>query len=365
MDETGILMKQSDEEIVVTKESQHAFLPEAQRRKNATLFFSIFADGTSLDPIMLWPSQTISEDLKELKYHRINCLANGTGWMTRRDFEKVMIEILLPKINEKRVELHGQSSYALIILDGHSSRLSFPVISWCRDHLIHLLILPSHTTHLTQPLDRFVIAHFKNSLKRAFSVPSDSSISSYRKSLIPAVSEAVNNSLSPRIVKKSFEACGIFPLDPSVVYQCLPQNIEAPSTAEKVVNNSSLSCSISMKLITGDNFFESFSMQFEKKKKRQQNSSVTKQDGTVSEVKELSNVKDKSSNETGPVENVNFQNHGRKTIIHDDVSSEQSDNSEDRKEQRDSSEEEILFPSEKRKRKLTSESKWGSIFNYS
>jgi hypothetical protein len=47
----------------------------------------------------------------------------------------------------------------LVIEDGHSSHITMEVIKLAQDNDIHLLCLPSHTTHILQPLD--IISVFK------------------------------------------------------------------------------------------------------------------------------------------------------------------------------------------------------------
>ncbi|KAH7823505.1 putative DDE superfamily endonuclease [Monocercomonoides exilis] len=197
-------------------------LHSQQHQPNATLVFRVFADGSSINPVMIWPSKTVPKDLAVLKYHRLEIVANGSGWMTKNDFEEIMIKNILPTVNKKRIELHGSEASALIIMDGHSSRLCWPVITWCREHSIEIIILPSHTAHLTQPLDRYVLAQFKKRLNSSFHPPTESGISSYRKALVPALADAVSAALECRTIKKSFYACGIEPFDPSVVLDRLP-----------------------------------------------------------------------------------------------------------------------------------------------
>jgi hypothetical protein len=43
--------------------------------------------------------------------------------------------------------------YRLLILDGHTSHVSYLVVKFCRDNNIILLCLPAHATALIQPLD--------------------------------------------------------------------------------------------------------------------------------------------------------------------------------------------------------------------
>src|SRR5271170_1385657 len=45
------------------------------------------------------------------------------------------------------------AGYRLLILDGHGSHVTGEFLGYCIQHKIVLLVLPPHTSHLTQPLD--------------------------------------------------------------------------------------------------------------------------------------------------------------------------------------------------------------------
>ena len=45
------------------------------------------------------------------------------------------------------------STYRMLIVDGHSSHIAWPVVEYALDHDIILYCLPAHSTHLMQPLD--------------------------------------------------------------------------------------------------------------------------------------------------------------------------------------------------------------------
>ena len=40
-----------------------------------------------------------------------------------------------------------------LIVDGHSSHIAWKVVKYALDHNIHMICLPSKSTHLLQPLD--------------------------------------------------------------------------------------------------------------------------------------------------------------------------------------------------------------------
>ena len=54
------------------------------------------------------------------------------------------------------------SALPVILLDGHNSHIGYEVRQIAKENGVHHLKLPSHTTHLLQPLDLSVFNHLKH-----------------------------------------------------------------------------------------------------------------------------------------------------------------------------------------------------------
>ena len=80
-------------------------------------------------------------------------LANGSGWQTQKSYERMMLQYLLPAAIKKRRVSGLTDKKILFVLDSHYSRMSLPVIRYCKRNKISLLTIPAHSSHLTQPLD--------------------------------------------------------------------------------------------------------------------------------------------------------------------------------------------------------------------
>ena len=57
----------------------------------------------------------------------------------------------------------------LLIMDGHGTHMSIELIELARSNGVHLLCLPSHTTHILQPLDVGIFKSFKSNFSKACS----------------------------------------------------------------------------------------------------------------------------------------------------------------------------------------------------
>ena len=139
----------------------------------------------------------------------------------------------------------------LLIMDGHGTHMSIELIELARANDVHLLCLPSHTTHILQPLDMGVFKSFKSNFSKACSkylaahpgrvITSDK--------LASLVAEAWPFSLSPLNIMSGFKKTGIYPLNRSEVtdrqivssklfQQSQTKSIQDGSASDNPTNNS-------------------------------------------------------------------------------------------------------------------------------
>ena len=130
-----------------------------------------------------------------------------TGWIDEELYSQ-WFDFFLKKIPPTRP--------VLLIADGHTSHTSIEVIEKARANNVHLLCLPSHTTHLLQPLDVSVFKPFKSNFNKACRelvnknpgrVVTTNDISSL-------IAKAWPLSLTPINIMSGFKKCGISPLNP-------------------------------------------------------------------------------------------------------------------------------------------------------
>ena len=84
---------------------------------------------------------------------------------------------------------------------------------------IEIIGLPPHTTHILQPLDVGVFGHVKRKFNEiCLSLGKRSSRYCVTKSCFPAAwKNAITQGATAKIIKSSFERCGIYPFDPTAV----------------------------------------------------------------------------------------------------------------------------------------------------
>ena len=218
-----------------------------------------------------------------------------------------MINYYLPAMMRKRELLNLQHLPILVLLDGHSSRLSVSVLNFCRKNTIHILILPAHTSSITQPLDCAPNGVLKNvfckesalrvNYARGPSLPNQSTDSppaailenegtdtwisthhleeddtipplpefllashtsqsyrdsapAHRKLLAEVLPLALDSALSQKVIAAGWRKSGLLPFNPDSVINNLPEgtSIQLPQRGR---------ISISSKLLTDDEMFSS------------------------------------------------------------------------------------------------------------
>ena len=155
VDEVGFPLSGRPTSVLVKKgmKSPQSLIP-GSGRDNITVQVCCSASGDLLPPYVIYTGQ-------RLQYNctmggpigtRFSCSANG--WMTASNFIDWPKTIFIPSLTP-------QHQPVLLILDGHTSHVSYEVRMLARDNNVHLLKLPPHLTHLLQPLDLAVFKSMK------------------------------------------------------------------------------------------------------------------------------------------------------------------------------------------------------------
>ena len=102
---------------------------------------------------MMYPRKRITLALKEGAYPGTSFNCSDNGWITKKHYIE-WFDFFLKTIPPTKP--------VLLIEDGHSSHVSIEVIKLVRKNNVHLLCLPSHTTHLLQALDVGIFKSLKS-----------------------------------------------------------------------------------------------------------------------------------------------------------------------------------------------------------
>lgn len=125
-----------------------------------------------------------------------------TGWINNQEFKDAIFQKLIPHINVTREKLQGRR--ALLLLDGHSTRLQREIWVELNKKNIDVLCIPAHTSNFTQSLDLCVNGQFKRLLGNVRGFPKKNEMEKKLKIFVGQVCDSIYDALKPKIVRKGF-----------------------------------------------------------------------------------------------------------------------------------------------------------------
>jgi len=147
---------------------------------HVSLFIVVSAEGEVVRPscILHGPPQTYLTDQTSIS--NLRCFRTENGYMTRDCFYRIMTEVFIPFVeNERRdvLSLGGkeEDTRAVLIVDGHKSRYDVRTLRALQKANVTLIILPAHSSHITQPLDLRLNGMIKTAFSQMWNGPRDQS----------------------------------------------------------------------------------------------------------------------------------------------------------------------------------------------
>lgn len=131
--------------------------------------------------------------------------------------------------------------------------MSLKAVLYCREHHIHLLSLPPHSSHKTQPLDVCFYGplktHYAAAAENWMAMHPGRAISSYE--VADLLNTAYSKCASVGIASKAFATVGIWPLDSTIFTEtdfvgCLVTDRSEPAPATSAAHNGDLSATTSV-----------------------------------------------------------------------------------------------------------------------
>ncbi|KAK1853028.1 transposase [Colletotrichum chrysophilum] len=205
-------------------------------REWATAICCVGGDGYAMPPFLVvqgrfhlasWYSEAQIPDTWVVKTTSNGCTNNETGLEWLQHFDK-------------HTKLRLKGVYRMLVVDGYESHVSSDFEEYCKENKIITLCLPSHSLHLTQPLD----VGCYSALKLRYG----SQIEHFIKARITHITKpefflafkaAFFQTFSPENVFGGFRGAGLIPYDPQAVLLKLDVQLRtptAPNTPDKGKN---------------------------------------------------------------------------------------------------------------------------------
>jgi DDE superfamily endonuclease len=108
-----------------------------------------------------------------------------------------------------------QGVWSILFLDGHVSHISLRAVEYAEAHGLLIFQLPSHSSHLLQPLDLCGFGSVKRAFKEELTeFSNEHGYGASKEDMCTLINTAVTRGLTVANVKASFAAAGICPFDP-------------------------------------------------------------------------------------------------------------------------------------------------------
>jgi hypothetical protein len=227
-DETGFAMGLISSQKVVTRAEYYGrrSILQPGNREWVTAIETICADGYSLPPCIIFKGQVYIAGWFESNLPgdwRIE--VSNNGWTTDAIGLRWLQKIFIPYTTSR---VRGR--FRLLILDGHGSHLTPQFDRICAENDIIPLCMPSHSSHLLQPLDVGCFAVLKRAYGRFVSDLARTGYNHIDKlDFLADYPRARLEAFQPNIVQSSFAATGIVPVSAERVLSKLNISLRTPS----------------------------------------------------------------------------------------------------------------------------------------
>lgn len=213
VDETSFCLDPTRIKVVGEKGVAAHRITAGPGKENFSVLLGGNAVGDKLPPMIIfkgknvWDSWTAksSEEFPGISY-----AASHNGWMETTIFQNYFRNVFLKVIPETRP--------VVLIYDGHSSHTSLKLVEDALENQVIILKLPSHTSHLLQPMDLTVFKPLKMSYDKAVIAWQRKHYGiKMPKSVFSSIISRVWKDLDRTILQSGFRKSGIYPFCDSVI----------------------------------------------------------------------------------------------------------------------------------------------------
>ncbi|EFQ89769.1 hypothetical protein PTT_13837 [Pyrenophora teres f. teres 0-1] len=167
-----------------------------------------------------------------LQQHEVFLSNSVTGW-TNNELGIAWLE----QVFDRSTKAKARRQWRLLILDGHGSHVTSDFINYCDNNKILLAIFPPHATHSLQPLDVVLFgplgANYSRELDR-YLQRSQALIGVKKGDFLPIFWPAWSSTMRPDVIKQSFRATGIWPMEAEVILKRFNNNTSEQDKALQI-----------------------------------------------------------------------------------------------------------------------------------
>jgi hypothetical protein len=240
MDKTGFRIGVGGRKKVVTRNSRRrAYAPSSTNRNFVTVVECVSADRNFIPPMVILPGKNVMEVwvTKTGLPEDFGLAVSDSGYLN----DDLCMQWL------KHFEYHSAKrqvgEYRMLIIDGYGSHCTLDFICFCEEHKIVPFCLPSHTTHLLQPLDVVLFHSYKKEHRDTLHKAMFSCCANFNKvEFLHAPKGMRQRAFRELSIASAFRKTGFVPFHPKIVLDMITADsaktpVPLPSPASPSNNN--------------------------------------------------------------------------------------------------------------------------------
>ena len=227
-DETGFMMGMIHAQMVITR-SERVGRPKAIQPGNrewATAICCVAADGHVVPPFLCVAG----------RFHLAAWYSGGHipgNWVvktTQSGWTDHITGLEWLKHFDQHTKVRQKGTWRMLVLDGHESHINAEFDEYCKANNIVPLCLPSHSSHLTQPLDVGVFGPLKKAYGAQISFLARAHVTHITKDdFFPAFRTAFETVFTEQNIDGGFRGAGLVPFSPEAVISKLDVKLRTPT----------------------------------------------------------------------------------------------------------------------------------------
>ena len=220
--------------VICRATEKQIYQAEPGRTEWVTVVECICGDGSTIPPLVIFKGQTtvqtawIPPDMDK----DWNWACNSKGWTCNAIGEEWIRGCFEPSTRNK-----ANGATRLLIADGHGSHVTAPFIRFCIDHDIIVLLLPLHSSHLTQPLDVGIFSPLKQKMAQQLDCILRYGVSNLKKfKWANSYRIARPVGMTASNIESAWSGAGLFPYMPQKVIRRLKAGLSDTETAQLMMS---------------------------------------------------------------------------------------------------------------------------------
>ena len=168
-DETMIKVDKKFKRVLIPRSAKYGIKGAKDKKdKHVTLGVTIFSRSDfccRCPPLIIVPQSEWPVSFGSFIAESLHVSGSANGWVTMDIYESWVETTFIPAVRGRRILFGLEGRWALLLVDGHSSRLSEKAILALRREKIHCLVIVAHSSHVAQPLDLRIFQVFHSYMK--------------------------------------------------------------------------------------------------------------------------------------------------------------------------------------------------------